>query len=1060
MIHKDLTRISGLLQKSVFTLFLVASACYLNAQTFPSNFAGVQLATGLDPVGMDLAPDGRIFLTEKNGKVRIVKNGSLLANPFVTISVDNSNERGLLGIVLDPDFANNRYVYVYYTVPGNNVHNRVSRFTANGDIAVSNSELILLELDALSSAGNHNAGALFFKDGKLFITTGENASPSKAQSMTTLLGKVLRINSDGSIPSDNPFYTTATGNYRAIYALGFRNPFKAAVQPGTGKVYVNDVGGGSYEEVNELVAGKNYGWPTIEGFKTNETPPANYQDPVYAYGRSNGCSITGGAFYNPTTTQFPASYTGKYFFADYCNGYIKTIDPANNYAVGSFATGLDRPLDIKIGTDGTLYFIARGGIGGGSVDDNTSSNEGVLWKVSYTASGAPVIAVQPANKTATVGGSATFSVTASGTPTPTYQWQRNGQNISGATAASYTLTNVTTADNGAKFKVVISNSVSSVTSNEATLTVNTNQPPVASIAAPTNDSFYSAGETISYSGTGTDPEDGALAGNAFSWKILLHHNDDNPHTHTALDPTSGSTSGTYVIPVDNETSPNVFYRIYLTVTDAGGLSHTDSVTIKPRKVTITLATNPAGLKVKLDGNEKNTPHVFTGVVGINRTIEAVSPQTAGGNTYTFDSWSDGGNAEHTIPTPTSNTTYTANYLLNPENPSGTANGLDYFYYEVDFSGNATVLPDFATLTAVKTGTVTSFDLSMRNRDDKFAFKYTGYVNIATDGQYTFYTSSDDGSKLYIGNNLVVNNDGLHGNREESGTIGLKAGKHPITVTFFEQTGDQVLTVSYLGPGITKQAIPASALYRIASLTNIALNQPSNASGSCQSGEGPAKAVNGSVSGGLTDKWCHNAAGDKWLKLTLDKNYSISRWVVKHAGAGGEASRLNTRDFKLQKSLDGSIWVDVDSVQGNTANITDRLTTRFTTQHVRLLITNSGADNAARIYELELYGTGAETGGSRMDYASQEAGNLPDPLRVYPVPASHTLYVEFVSPRAQEVKIQLVNLQSQEVMSTSRTAAEGKNVFMLDVTPHKSALYFMNVFSKDNKYSKKVIIGEQ
>ncbi|HLK96265.1 MAG TPA: PA14 domain-containing protein, partial [Hymenobacter sp.] len=150
-------------------------------------------------------------------------------------------------------------------------------------------------------------------------------------------------------------------------------------------------------------------------------------------------------------------------------------------------------------------------------------------------------------------------------------------------------------------------------------------------------------------------------------------------------------------------------------------------------------------------------------------------------------------------------------LRNPENPANTVNGLNYAYYEgTDWS----VLPNFAALTPVKTGTISTVDLTPRNRDDNFAFTYSGFVDVPTDGTYTFYTSSDDGSKLLIGNTEVVNNDELHAAQERSGTIGLKAGKHAITVRFFERTGGQVLTASYSGPGISKTTIPASALYRV------------------------------------------------------------------------------------------------------------------------------------------------------------------------------------------------------------------------------------------------------
>jgi len=164
----------------------------------------------------------------------------------------------------------------------------------------------------------------------------------------------------------------------------------------------------------------------------------------------------------------------------------------------------------------------------------------------------------------------------------------------------------------------------------------------------------------------------------------------------------------------------------------------------------------------------------------------------------------------------------------PENPAHAVAGLDYKYYH----GSWNVLPDFSSLTPIKSGTTSSPDLSQRNRDDQFGFSYTGYVNIPADGSYTFYTSSDDGSQLYIGPTLVVNNDGLHGTQEASGSIGLKAGKHAFRTVFFEQGGGQVLSVSYAGPTLTKQVIPSSVYYRVSSTVpnvapSVSLTAPAN-----------------------------------------------------------------------------------------------------------------------------------------------------------------------------------------------------------------------------------------
>lgn len=166
------------------------------------------------------------------------------------------------------------------------------------------------------------------------------------------------------------------------------------------------------------------------------------------------------------------------------------------------------------------------------------------------------------------------------------------------------------------------------------------------------------------------------------------------------------------------------------------------------------------------------------------------------------------------PTGTCTSTQPPSTLRTPENPSNTAAGLDYKYYQ----GSWSQLPDFTALTAAKAGSVGGFDLGPRTQDDNFGFRYTGYVDVPTDGEYTFFTTSDDGSRLYIGNQLVVDNDGLHGSQERSGTIGLKRGKHALTVAFFEAGGDQQLGVSYAGPGLSKMPIPAAALFRAAGTT--------------------------------------------------------------------------------------------------------------------------------------------------------------------------------------------------------------------------------------------------
>ncbi len=311
------------------------------ATGLPAGFQDVLFVNGLSFVStaMAFAPDGRLFVAYQTGQLRVVKNGTLLSTPFVSLPVNSSGERGLLGVAFDPNFATNQYVYVFYTATTPSIHNRISRFKANGDVADTTAgEVVILDFDNLSSATNHNGGAMHFgADGMLYVAHGENANGSNSQSMTNLLGKIIRMNPvpdpTAQIPTDNPFFSTATGKNRLIWARGLRNPFTFSIQPGTGLTYINDVGAGTWEEINDARAGRNFGWPTTEGSFNSSSFP-QFTNPVYSYAHSGGaptgCAITGGTFYNPTSPTFPASYVGKYFFADYCSGWIYYINPCQS----------------------------------------------------------------------------------------------------------------------------------------------------------------------------------------------------------------------------------------------------------------------------------------------------------------------------------------------------------------------------------------------------------------------------------------------------------------------------------------------------------------------------------------------------------------------------------------------------------------------------------------------------------------------------------------------------------------------------------------------------------
>lgn len=347
----------------------------------PPGFVMEKIVGGLTgATALAVSPDGRIFVCEQTGALRIIKNGQLLPAPFVTLSVDSHWERGLIGVALDPSFTSSGFVYVTYVSPSPYPHHRVSRFTARGDVAEPGSEKELLVGDDQRRLGGpvpagHQGGALHFgNDGKLYIGIGEQTAREPAQRLDTFQGKLLRINPDGTIPADNPFFTRTRGKYRAIWAVGLRNPFTFAVQPGTGRILINDVGDSRREEVNEGVAGANYGWPLSEG----PTRDPRFRGPIHSY---PAASVSGGAFCRESRSAgFPEKYQGKYFFMDFVQGWIKVLDPAYPAKAETFAGGLTRPCDLAFAPDGSLYVLLRDAW---VIDDKFRPHTGSLIRVRH-----------------------------------------------------------------------------------------------------------------------------------------------------------------------------------------------------------------------------------------------------------------------------------------------------------------------------------------------------------------------------------------------------------------------------------------------------------------------------------------------------------------------------------------------------------------------------------------------------------------------------------------------------------------------------------------------------
>jgi glucose/arabinose dehydrogenase len=630
------------------------------------SFQNEVLATGFDlPTAVRFLPDGRMLVVELQGRIKVLPPP--YAAPDATLFLQLTNvgsagvQQGLYDIALDPGFTGNHFYYLFYTL-GTPNRDRLSRFTANASLTgtVAGSERVLYQDPQDANAEHHGGAVSFGNDGKLYFTTGEHFDAPAAQSLSSPRGKVHRINPDGTVPTDNPFYDGTGPNVDSIWARGLRNPYRAFYDAPSGRLFVGDVGGNdnntSKEEVDLGARGANYGWPDSEG-----PCSAPCTSPLYSYPHAGrDASVTGGFVYHGS--QYPASYQGSYFFADYTQNWIRrlTFDAGGN-VTGAFAFepangSVDGPYGdivyLTEGPDGALYYVDLGysDIGG-------TFGVSKIRRIRFVSGNQAPVASASANPTS---GPAPLEVSFSGAGSSdpegqplTYQWTfGDGQT---STAANPVHTYARAGQYSARLSV--SDGVNTTLSTP--IAVGVGSPPTATILSPADGGTFRAGDVISFSGDATDPDDGALPASAFTWNVdFLHEGHVHPGT-----PVTGTKNGTFTIPTTgHDFSGNTRYRITLTVTDSTGLTDTKSVTIYPQKVNLTFETVPTGRTLYLDGIARTTPFTYDTLVGFNHAIEARN-QTSGSSTYTFRSWSDGGAQQHTIVVPSTAQTYTATYTV-------------------------------------------------------------------------------------------------------------------------------------------------------------------------------------------------------------------------------------------------------------------------------------------------------------------------------------------------------------------------------------------------------------
>lgn len=796
-----------LMRRVKLILSFLIMAYFVHAGNWPAGFVERKLAGDLDPTGLVLTPDGRLLIMQKNGKILVLEDDRLLPDPFLNIEVDNYNERGLSGLVLDPDFDRNQFVYVYYTVAGED-RNRISRFIASGNFIIPGSEKIIFELDPMEGP-IHNGGAMVFgPDGMLYVATGDGAIPNAAQDMSSTLGKVLRIRSDGSIPEDNPFYTRTSGNARAIWALGFRNPFSIALEPGGERIFVCDVGQASWEEVNAVGAGYNYGWPLIEGPSHGQSVPEDYRDPLYYYDHESGCSVIGAAFYEPETKVFPEVYHGNFFFADYCAGEIRRLDPNSGDYLGVFASAINRPVALLTGPDGSLYYLERAGFGGGSANDNTSSPNGSLYKVRYTGSGAPFIAIQPEDNFLPRGETATFTVRALGAPDLAYQWYADGVELAGAVNDTLVLRSVVLQDSGTVYRCLVRNPLDTVWSDTAHLRVTSNRRPVVDILFPAAGELYNAGDTLYFEGYVEDPEDGVIASVNWEWTVDFHH---DSHVHPALSGYKGEPSGEFIIPRLGEVSPGVWYRVYLRSTDEMGLENESWVDVFPNLTDFTV-TAPGGIPVLVNGQRIDGERTVVSVVGIYHFLDAPMIYFSADSVYFFNRW-EGRTSENKwiyeaipgVPTDTLMAIYSAVSL-------GSGTGLTGHYFNdpgFRFFGRHLLTRLDSTIDFQWGGGPPASGLP----DDLFSVRWKGFLEAPLDGTYRMQVIADDGVRLYLDDKLLI--DGWVDQPPTSYTAEVNlqtARRYPVRIEYYENGGGAEIRWLWSHAFFTSRIVPSRQLY--------------------------------------------------------------------------------------------------------------------------------------------------------------------------------------------------------------------------------------------------------
>lgn len=614
--------------------------------------------------------------------------------PTMTLSINDQVVRSYASVQGDP--ANRQFIQYHFVSPTPvsisqikvSLTNDWQEGTWDKDLLVDKVVLdgVVYETEAAStySTGTVNGSSDCLVSGYKqsewlhcngYLAYENNVSPAIAAApigdTTGYNGTILRVDPiTGGAMSNNPYFGGRVDDDRII-AYGLRNPFRFAIPQYMSDIWVGDVGGAYWEEINKIVSAKdsvveNFGWPCYEGagkrgeFDALNTPLCNalyaknsVTAPYYYYSHNGGtASISGLAFY--PGGNYPAEYKGALFFTDYSQNWLKAMQTG----------GADRPNPALVKTvidTGMTAVDVQAGPGGDIFYANFV--DGTVHRLVYNSANTPPVARATADKTSgLLPLTVSFDGSSSSDPDSdlfTYAWDLNGDNVfTDATSSKPKYTYTMRGKYTAKLRVTDARGASST----ASVFIDAgNRPPVATISSPAATLTYKVGDAIAFSGSATDPDTGAVPVQNLSWAVLLHHcavnNAADCHVHPFQN-FSGVASGTIIVP-DHEYPSYIEFTLTAT---SDGQSTTTSRQVKPKTVALTMKSSPSGLNLMVNGASKKATFTQTVIVNSQVTVSAPTPQTLSGLSYTFSRWSDNGAVAHTFAAPQTATTYTAFFV--------------------------------------------------------------------------------------------------------------------------------------------------------------------------------------------------------------------------------------------------------------------------------------------------------------------------------------------------------------------------------------------------------------